>query len=203
VNIVGIPYILLAIINLFSLRYEMTFSFDQFVTDARAAAVSDKPTHTIRTLMQKALETPETLVANNPLKKDVDEIMLFEDDTVSVWICRFDPYSVVPPHEHKMNAFIGVFKGREKNHFFKIDTNGLKYQSTQIIDAGQMTSIGTDGLHAVVAEGDEDCYSLHVYTGPLSKVKRSLFDWDTGQALEFTEENFSRLKRAPNTLALG
>ena len=180
----------------------MTFSFDQFVTDARAAVVSDKPTHAIRTLMQKALKTPETLVANNPLEKDADEVMLFEDDTISVWVCRFNPHTVVPPHEHKMNAFIGVFKGREKNHFFKNDANGLQYKSTQIIDTGQMTSIGTDGLHAVVAEGEEDCYSLHVYTGPLSKIKRALFDWDTGQALEFTDENFHRLKRPARELAL-
>jgi len=180
----------------------MTFSFDQFVTEARAAAVSDKPTLTIRTLMLKTLETPEALVADNPLEDNADEVMLFEDETVSVWVCRFDPYTVVPPHEHKMNAFIGVFKGREKNHFFKKDANGLKYKSTQIIDTGQMTSIGTDGLHAVVAEGEEDCYSLHVYTGPLSKIKRSLFDWDTGQALEFTDENFHRLKRPACELTL-
>jgi predicted metal-dependent enzyme (double-stranded beta helix superfamily) len=180
----------------------MTFSFDQFVIEARAAVASDKPTQAIRLLMQETLKSKEALVDNNPLEKDADEIMLFEDDTVSVWICRFDPYTVVPPHEHKMNAFIGVFKGREKNHFFKNDANGLKYQSTQIIDAGQMTSIGTDGLHAVVAEGEEDCYSLHVYTGPLSKVKRSLFDWNTGEAIEFTDENFHRLKRSPNELVL-
>jgi predicted metal-dependent enzyme (double-stranded beta helix superfamily) len=180
----------------------MTFSFDQFVIEARAAVASDKPTQAIRLLMQETLKSKEALVDNNPLEKDADEIMLFEDDTVSVWICRFDPYTVVPPHEHKMNAFIGVFKGREKNHFFKNDANGLKYQSTQIIDAGQMTSIGTDGLHAVVAEGEEDCYSLHVYTGPLSKVKRSLFDWNTGEAIEFTDENFRRLKRSPNRLVL-
>lgn len=180
----------------------MTFSFDQFVIEARAAAASDKPTLSIRTLMQKALETPEALVADNPLEDNADEVMLFEDDTISVWVCRFDPYTVVPPHEHKMNAFIGVFKGREKNHFFKNDADGLKYKSTQIIDAGQMTSIGTDGLHAVVAEGEEDCYSLHVYTGPLSKIKRSLFDWDTGQALEFTDENFHRLKRPACELVL-
>jgi len=180
----------------------MTFSFDQFVTEARAAAVSDKPTLRIRMLMQKALETPEALVADNPLEENADEVMLFEDDTISVWVCRFDPYTVVPPHEHKMKAFIGVFKGREKNHFFKKDANGFKYKSTQIIDTGQMTSIGTDGLHAVVAEGEEDCYSVHVYTGPLSKIKRSLFDWDTGQALEFTDENFHRLKRPACELTL-
>lgn len=180
----------------------MTFLFDQFITEARAAAVSDKPTLRIRTLMQKTLETPEALVADNPLEENVNEVVLFEDDTVSVWVCRFDPYTVVPPHEHKMNAFIGVFKGREKHHFFKNDTNGLKYKSTQIIDAGQMTSIGTGGLHAVVAEGEEDCYSLHVYTGPLSKIKRSLFDWDTGQALEFTDENYHRLKRPACELTL-
>ena len=180
----------------------MTFFFDQFVIEARAAVASDKPTQAIRLLMQKTLKSKEALVDNNPLEKNADEIMLFEDDTVSVWICRFDPYTVVPPHEHKMNAFIGVFKGQEKNHFFKNDANGLKYQSTQITDAGQMTSIGTDGLHAVVAEGEEDCYSLHVYTGPLSKVKRSLFDWNTGEAIEFTDENFHRLKRSPNELVL-
>ena len=181
----------------------MTFSFDKFVTEIRAAAVSDKPTHAIRTLMQNALETPEALVADNPLEEGADEIMLFEDDTVSVWVCRFDPHTVVPPHEHKMNAFIGVFKGREKNLFFRNEADGLKYISTKIIDAGQMTSIGADGLHAVVAEGEEDCYSFHVYAGPLSKIKRSLFDWDTGQALEFTDENYHHLKKPANELTFG
>ncbi|MFT5974180.1 MAG: hypothetical protein ACI9YO_000345, partial [Gammaproteobacteria bacterium] len=43
------------------MRGDMSFSFDKFVTEARAAAVSDEPTHTIRTLMRKALETPEAL----------------------------------------------------------------------------------------------------------------------------------------------
>lgn len=178
----------------------MTFSFDNFVTEVRVAAASDKPTHTIRTLMQKALETPEALVADNPLEEGADEIMLFEDETVSVWVCRFDPHTVIPPHEHKMNAFIGVFKGREKNLFFKNEAGGLKYKSTKIIDAGQMVSIGTDGLHAVVAEGEEDCYSFHVYTGPLSKIKRSLFDWNTGQPLEFTDDNYHRLKKPASEL---
>ncbi len=136
----------------------MTFSFDQFVIEARAAVVSNKPTQAIRLLMQKTLKSKGALVDNNPLEKNADEIMLFEDDTVSVWICRFDPCTVVPPHEHKMNAFIGVFKGREKNHFFISDANGLKYPSTQIIAAGQMISIGTLALHPVVREGEEASY---------------------------------------------
>jgi predicted metal-dependent enzyme (double-stranded beta helix superfamily) len=153
--------------------------------------------------MQKALETPEALVTYNPLEAGADEVMLYEDKTVSVWICRFDPHTVIPPHEHKMNAFIGVFKGREKNHFFKNDADGLKYMSTKIVDAGDMISIGSDGLHSVVAEGEEDCYSLHVYTGPLSKIKRSLFDWDTGQAVEFTDENYHLLKKPANDVKLG
>jgi predicted metal-dependent enzyme (double-stranded beta helix superfamily) len=181
----------------------MTFSFSKFITEVRAAVISDKPTQAICSLMQKALETTEALVADNPLEEGAYELMLFEDDTVSVWVCRFDPHTVVPPHEHKMNAFIGVFKGQEKNHFFKNEAGGLKYQSTKIIESGQMTSIGSNGLHAVVAEGENDCYSLHVYTGPLSTIKRSLFDWDTGQALEFTDENYHRLKKPANELTLG
>ena len=91
----------------------------------------------------------------------------------------------------------------KKNHFFKNDADGLKYVSTKIVDAGQMLSIGSDGLHSVVAEGNEDCYSFHVYKGPLSKIKRSLFDWNTGQAFEFTDENYHQLKKPANELSLG
>ncbi len=65
----------------------------------------------------------------------------------------------------------------------------------------QLLSIGSDGLHSVVADGDQPCCSLHVYTGPLSSVKRSLFDWDSGASLEFTDENYHRMKRALNELS--
>jgi hypothetical protein len=37
--------------------------------------------------------------------------------------------------------------------------------------------------------------ALHVYLGALSRVRHELFRWDTGEALEFNDANFSALTR--------
>ena len=43
---------------------------------------------------------------------------------------------------------------------------------------------------------DRVSYAIHVYLAPLSTIERSLFDWDTGSALPFTDDNYARLERA-------
>ena len=178
----------------------MTFSIEKFISEAREAAQSSEPTRAIRRLLKKALENPGEIADANPLENDEKDVLLFEDDSVSVWITRFVPDIVIPPHEHKMNAFIGVFQGREKNIFFKRQSDGLKYTGSKVLATGQVLSIGGDGIHSVVADGNEPCCSLHVYTGPLSKTERSIFDWDSGSPIEFTDKNYESMKRSPREL---
>lgn len=165
----------------------------------RAAASSQTPTKAVRQELASVLASTELQNLGLPEQAE-DEILLFEDDTVSIWSCRFNPEFVMPPHEHKMEVHIGVVSGQEKNIMFVREDNALKHVKTVIVDAGEVLSIGADGLHAVTASGNAHSHALHVYLGPLTKVKRDLFDWTTGAAVDFTMDNFDTMKRSRNNL---
>ena len=83
----------------------------------------------------------------------------------------------------------------EDNHFYRQEQNTLKHVKSKVVAAGEALSIGPDGIHTVQAHGGQPCLSLHVYLGALSIVERSLFDWDTGEAIAYTIPAYDRLKR--------
>jgi len=37
---------------------------------------------------------------------------------------------------------------------------------------------------------------LHIYEGPLTQVKRSLFDWVSGDKVEFSMDNFREMQKS-------
>lgn len=177
----------------------MSFSYESFIAAAREAARSDDPTKAVRSLLKHTVADPDALAALIP-PQDEDEIMLFEDDTVSIWSCIFQPHIAMPPHEHKMPVHVGCFKGGEKSYLYRRDGATLKHVTTKVVHPGDVFSMGGDGIHAVTADGDEYCHALHIYTGPLMQVKRSLFDWDTGAEVDFTMENFHAMKKSTTDL---
>ena len=179
----------------------MTFSYEQFVEDARAAAVTSHPTKAVRALLERTLNNTQLRNQGLPDQTD-DEIHLFEDETVSVWSCRFQPAFVMPPHEHKMDVHIGVVSGTEKNIMYRREDGALVHKATKIVQSGEVLSIGADGIHAVTADGDQPSHALHIYLGPLMATKRDLFDWQTGAAIPFTMENFEAMKRPAEGFSL-
>ena len=124
-----------------------------------------------------------------------DDLLHYEDDQVSIWQVRFHPDVLVPPHDHQMNVYIGVYDGAEQNYFYRRDADGLQLVKSKVVDAGEVISIGPQGIHAVQAHGGRPSLALHVYLGPLTKVDRSLFDWETGEPTPFTDAAYARLVR--------
>lgn len=177
----------------------MSFNYTDFVTKMRTAASSQTPTKSVREGLTSTLASAELQNSGLPVQEE-DEILLFEDNTVSIWSCRFDPEFVMPPHEHKMEVHIGVVSGQEKNIMFRREDRALKHVKSVIVNSGDILSIGADALHAVTASGDTHSHALHVYLGPLTKVKRDLFDWTTGAAVDFTMKNFENMKRSNKDL---
>ena len=69
------------------------------------------------------------------------------------------------------------------------------YKSTRRVGPGDVIALKPDGIHSVeAADGKVSC-GIHVYLAALSTIERSLFDWNTGQARPFTDENYDEMKR--------
>ncbi len=178
----------------------MAFSFEKFVTDIRAAAGGPDANANVREELERCLADPEPIIAATPVDGD-DEVMLFEDESVSIWWCRFQPHVVMPPHEHLLDVHIGAYAGGEKNIVFTQSGDRLVHDFTHVVKPGEVLSLDRDCIHAVTAEGDVRSLALHVYMGPLMQLTRGLFDWETGEKINFSMENFNQMKRPASALA--
>jgi predicted metal-dependent enzyme (double-stranded beta helix superfamily) len=170
------------------------FVLDDFIQKTRAAALADDAIKRVRELMTDAFREPESIRAAMPHFEGDDEV-LFEDDTVSIWFVRFVPGLHVPPHDHQTTATIGVYEGAEDNHFYLCESGKLVHKSSKRVEPGEVIALKPDGIHSVEAANDAQSCGIHVYLAKLTTIERSLFDWDSGDACPFTDENYDRLKR--------
>jgi predicted metal-dependent enzyme (double-stranded beta helix superfamily) len=170
------------------------FDLDEFVQELRAAAREDEPVKMVRALMTAAFRDPTAIGAAMPEYENDDEI-LFEDDSVSIWFVRFVPGLHVPPHDHQTTATIGVYDGAEDNHFYLREAGKLVHKSTRRVGPGDVIALKPDGIHSVEAADGKISCGIHVYLAALSSIERSLFDWDSGAARPFTDDNYDAMKR--------
>jgi predicted metal-dependent enzyme (double-stranded beta helix superfamily) len=170
------------------------FVLDDFVQELRTAARTDDPKKNVRRLMNQAFQDPESIRVAMPEFEDDDKV-LFEDDTVSIWFVRFVPGLHVPPHDHQTSATIGVYDGAENNHFYLHEDGQLEHKSTRCVGPGEVISIKPEGIHSVEAANGENSHAIHVYLAALTTIDRSLFDWDSGEARPFNDDNYDALKR--------
>jgi len=170
------------------------FELDRFIQQLRAAARDDAAVRRVRELMTAAFRNPASIRAAMPDCENDDEI-LFEDDSLSVWFVRFVPGLHVPPHDHRTTATIGVYEGAQDNHFYLREAGRLVHKSTRRVGPGDVIALRPDGIHSVEAAAGESSCGIHVYLAPLSRIERSLFDWESGEARPFTDENYDAMKR--------
>jgi len=170
------------------------FVLDDFVTQLRAAAKTVDPVKQVRALMTETFSNPAAIKASMPAFDNDDEV-LYEDDTVSIWFVRFVPGLHVPPHDHQTTATIGVYEGAEDNHFYLSEPGKLVHKSSRRVGPGDVIALKPDGIHSVeAADGKQSC-GIHVYLAKLTTIERSLFDWESGEARPFTDENYDQMKR--------
>ena len=170
------------------------FNLDDFIQQLRTAAYEPDPVREVRALMSEAFQNPQAIGRAMPEFENDDEV-LFEDDSVSIWFVRFMPGLHVPPHDHQTTATIGVYEGAEDNHFYLREDGQLVHKSTRRVEPGDVIALKPDGIHSVeAANGNKSC-AIHVYLAALTTIERSLFDWETGEATPFTDENYDRMKR--------
>ena len=169
------------------------FDLDRLVADLREAAVAPASHAAVKSVLEAAVEDCDAMVAGIPDYEEND-VILFEDDTVSIWHSRFLPDKTVPAHDHQMLATIGVYRGAEQNTFFERAPDGrLTQTSSMELSAGQVLQIGPQAIHAVSCVSSEPCCGIHVYQGNLTEVQRSIFDMTSGEELTFTEDNYLKL----------
>lgn len=169
------------------------FDLDVLVEELKSASKSADPKYEVKAIMERVFSDPDAIRHHIPHFEE-DEINLYEDDAISVWVCRFMPGAPIPPHDHQMPAMIGLYAGVERNRFFKLETESKITETGHVdLNPGEILNIAPTAIHAVECVSDEPSCGIHVYFGPLQTIDRSLFDQHTDTRLKFTEDTFNRL----------
>ena len=98
-----------------------------------------------------------------------------------------------------MAVTIAVYQGAEVEVMYTREPGSLQHSGNLLIAAGEVVELEPDIIHAVTGHttdgGTSQSRAIHVYHGPLTKVQRNLFDWHSGDAVDFTMENFHAMRR--------
>lgn len=170
------------------------FSFDAMVSSIKDRLTAADPQLAIQTYLQDLVRDPAPLLAASD-KLSEPETLFHEDDDLSIWHCRFQPDVMLPPHEHLLPVLIACYSGEELSLLYQSGEAGLDQVGEISAAEGEVIALDRDAIHAVTAKGDRPSEAIHVYLGPLMKLKRDLYDWDTGKAVDFTMEAFEGMKR--------
>lgn len=154
----------------------------EFVETCRSLAVGPQPVVEIIRAMEQLVGDPAALASTIPQPPDspdasvagLDEI-LFEDDTITVFLVHSRPGVEQPPHDHLISAVIGVYAGAEQQRYFRREAGGLVPSGGTTIEPGDVLTLGPAAIHAISAAGATWCRAVHVYLGSLSSIDRSLF----------------------------
>lgn len=129
---------------------------------------------------------------------------VFEGDELTVMLVHTRPGYDQPAHDHLVDAVIGVYDGGEVHRFYtRVDhTEGqpaIELAGTRTIRRGDdVLALTPSAVHAIAAADDAWTSAVHVYTGGLSGIDRSLFHPDTGVEEPLTSRRYVRYCR-PHT----
>ncbi len=170
-----------------------TKALDDLIVSLKDASRRDDAIKHVRALLCDFVADPAKTIRDMPVYEE-DDVILFEDDHVSIWYCRFQPGMVVPPHDHQMSATIAVYDGIERNDFYKRDDDGTLSMSHELdLGPSEVVQIAPDEIHGVGCTSEVPSQAIHVYLGKLTDVDRSLFDIAGGMVMPFTDDNYAKL----------
>ena len=172
-----------------------TFDTDRFIERCRQAKAEQDPDAALVALMREAVSDPASVASSvPPVADDKDELILFSDDSVSVYVVKQFPEVGGPPHDHGMTAVVGMYDGIEVHHLWDVtEDGGLSEKPARHVGPGDVIHLGPEDVHAISNPTAGPTYGLHVYHGDLAGHCRSIWNLETGERSQFTDDLYRSL----------
>lgn len=104
-----------------------------------------------------------------------DEVLLCANDTLTIYHITLTPGLQYPPHNHLMDALIGIYRGKETNFIYPLSDGRLQVPERREAIAPEVVHLPSDTVHAVANPGTARSGALHVYLGNLLHTKRQMW----------------------------
>lgn len=173
----------------------VTFDVDAFVNDclsglregADAAAA-------VREVVDRTVSHPAALRATlGDLTTMPSMQTWYRSDALTVLHLVWPPDADLQPHDHGMWAAIGLYGGREDNHFYRRRDDGrIDPAGGWTLREGDVIGLGEDVVHRVANPSREWTGAIHVYGGEFFDTPRTRWSMDTFEPVAFDAAEVQR-----------
>ena len=157
------------------------FDVDEFIEECRAVLGESEPRLAIRDVLERTVCRGSELEAALPPRRG-ELKPLYRSPELTVLNVVWAPGMALYPHDHRMWAAIGIFRGREDNTFFRRAGDDIARSGSKELDAGDVLLLGDDVVHAVENPLAECTAAIHVYGGDFFDREMSQWHPDTLEA---------------------
>ncbi|MBA2326209.1 MAG: hypothetical protein H0V95_06145 [Actinobacteria bacterium] len=151
------------------------FDVDEFVEECRGALGETEPRLAIRDLLERTVRRGDELESALPARRG-ELTALYASPELTVLKVIWAPGMSIYPHDHRMWAAIGIYRGREDNTFFRRSGDEIVRSGSKEVGDGDVILLGDDVVHAVENPLSECTGAIHVYGGDF--FNREMSQWD-------------------------
>ena len=119
-----------------------------------------------------------------------DEVLLHASQGLTIYHITLSPGLQYPPHNHLMDALIGLYRGGETNFVYAIDDGRLDVPQRHDAIAPCVLQLDPRTVHSVANTGNARSGALHVYLGDLPRMRRQLWRLSDGRAEPFDNDRY-------------
>jgi len=154
-----------------------------------AAAEGPDPLERIKTALRDIVNRFHALGALVH-EEDDDEVILHASQALTIYHITLSPGLQYPPHNHLMDALIGIYKGSETNFIYPVAADELQAPQRHDAIAPAVVHLPPDAVHSVANTGAQRSGALHVYLGHLPRARRQLWSLQTHRAEPFDNDRY-------------
>jgi predicted metal-dependent enzyme (double-stranded beta helix superfamily) len=164
------------------------FVAEAFVSECRTAASAVDPVRAVHAVVEAAIGDGAAIDVALGIERKRENDTLFSSATLTVQRILWPGGLGSSPHEHRMWAVIGVYRGEELNHLFERTPDGLEECGERVVRRREVLALEADVIHSVENPRRELTAGLHVYGGDILGIERSAWGPD-GREVSFGENN--------------
>ena len=165
------------------------------------AMAETEPRSAVREAVSRAVADPRLAHTFGEPSAGFD--ILYRSGDLTVLNFTWPPHMRLFPHDHRMWAAIGIYRGREDNRFFRRGGGSIVPAGGKSLDERDVLLLGGDAIHAVENPVGTHTGAIHVYGGDFVAQPRSQWDPNTLVEepfdLDLVRDEFARAERAPDT----
>jgi predicted metal-dependent enzyme (double-stranded beta helix superfamily) len=152
---------------------------DQFIDSCASALAEPDPQLAVKEILARAMAAPTEVEAALPAMR-AELTAIHRSPELTILKVVWAPWMLIPPHDHRMWAAIGIYGGGEDNTFYRRADDGIVASGGSELRARETLLLGDDVIHAVRNPRQHDFTgSIHIYGGDYFGVPRSLWDAET------------------------